>query len=176
MTPHSCFPGSRVSEKGFSLVESLIAILILAIGLVGVLGMMIYAVGSVNDGQQMLVAKQKAREAMENIFSARDTGQITFAQIQNQAPSGAGIFLAGFQTLSIAGADGIVGTSDDGAVEVMTFPGGNTRALNDFQRQIAITAYGSDPNMRTITVTIRYASARGSWRNFNLTSIVSSYR
>lgn len=79
--------GKSVSgQKGFSLVECLIAFFILTIGLLGVLAVIIYALGSVSDGQQLLVAKQKAREAMENIFSARDTGQVTFAQIQNQAP------------------------------------------------------------------------------------------
>jgi type II secretory pathway pseudopilin PulG len=171
------FPaGAKKDSEGFSLVEALISIFILTTGLLAVLAMMIFSVGAVNDGQQMLVAKQKAREAMENIFSARNTGQITFGQIQNEAPSGEGIFLVGAQPLRTAGADGIIGTDDDGSVEVMTFPGGTTRALNDFTRQIDIITYNGDPNMRNITVTINYATGRGRWKSYQLTSVVSSYR
>ena len=62
-----------------------------------------------------LIAREKAREAVESVHSARDMRVITWAQIRNVQQGG--VFLAGAQPLRTAGADGLVNTADDGALE-----------------------------------------------------------
>ena len=69
------------------------------------------AVGSTQNAQENLIARQKALEAMESIYTARNTQQITFAQIANIASGG--IFTSGATQLLSAGPDGLVNTADD---------------------------------------------------------------
>ena len=76
-----------------ALLETLIAIVVLMIGLLAVLATFAMAIGNTNTVQLDSVARQKAAEAMESIFTARQTSQITFDKIQNVG-SGTGIFTA----------------------------------------------------------------------------------
>ena len=70
-------------QQGFALLETLIAIVILMIGLLAVLATFAMALGNTNTVQLDSIARQKATEALESIFTARQTSQITFAAIQN---------------------------------------------------------------------------------------------
>ncbi len=102
-------------ESGFTLVEVMVAAIILVIGLLSVAYEMGMAFGNIGTAQMDSIARQKARQAMEDVFTARDTGSITFQQICNQPASGC-LFLSAstYQPLYTAGPDGLVFTSDDG--------------------------------------------------------------
>ena len=154
---------------------------VLLIGLLGMLGLFTHSVLAMKFAGDSLVAKQKAREALESIFTARDTQQVSFDQLNNV--SNGGIFLNGLQSLKDPGNDGLVGTADDGAVEKMVLPGpdgvlGNAddeiRVLNQFQRQIAVTSISTD--VKQITITVRYTNAGGLQRNYQVSSYISRFR
>jgi len=173
--------GANGTEQGFGMVEFLIATVVLLIGLLGVLSLFGHTLLSLRFAEQNLIAKQKAREAIESIFTARNTAQVAFDQIRNVSNSG--VFLDGLQSLKVPGADGLVGTSDDGAVETMVLAGNDgllgtsddkTLTLNEFQRQIAITTLNAD--LRQITVTLRYSPSRGFVRNYQVSSYISRFR
>ena len=71
--------GSQTSRQdGFSILETMIAIAILGIGIVSVLAAFGTAVAATQYSQENLIARQKALEAMESIYTARNTQQIPF--------------------------------------------------------------------------------------------------
>jgi hypothetical protein len=171
----------RRRSSGFSLVEFLFAMVILVVGLVGLLGLFSHSLFSMKFAEHSLIAKQKAREALETIFTARNTQQVTFDQLKNVANGG--VFLSGFQPMREPGTDGIVGTADDQGVENMVWPGldgilGNSddevRPLSEFERQISVTSI--NPDLHQITITVRYRSTSGMQRNYQVTSYISRFR
>src|SRR6185436_1255625 len=99
-------------EQGFSLVEAMMAILVLTTALVGMLAFLAQAIITTKDAQKEIIARQKSREIMESIFTARNTQQISFDQIQNEGAAPGAAFPAGYQDLRAPGPDGIVGTTD----------------------------------------------------------------
>ena len=94
------------------MLETLIAIVVLMIGLLAVLATFAMAIGNTTSVQLDSIARQKAAEALESIFTARQTSQITFDQIQNVG-AGTGIFTVGFTPMTDPGPDGLDGTGDD---------------------------------------------------------------
>jgi type II secretory pathway pseudopilin PulG len=178
-------PGSR--QRGFSLLEALFAAVVITIGLVALLAVFAMAVSSTQTVQQDQLARQKAREALESIFTARQTAQISFTQIAN-TPSG--IFVQGMQPLTDAGPDGLDGTADDVPAAPIPLPGPDgilgtaddqSVPLNVFQRRIDITNVlnpdGSvNPNVKQVTVTIQYPAGTGLRRTYAVQALVSSFR
>jgi prepilin-type N-terminal cleavage/methylation domain-containing protein len=158
------------AQRGFSLLEVLIAMAILSVGLLALLGLFAVAVGAVQHAQEDLIAKQKAREVLEGIYAARNDSSIGWDQIQNV--SAGGIFEDGFQDMQTAGPDGIVGTGDDGAIEEI-----NGIPLTNFQRQIAIGSVpgSSDASLRQVTVTIRCFTT-GAPRDYAVSGYISKFR
>ena len=165
-------------ESGFSLIEALVAGFILAVGLLG----LAYAYGEGTVGvamsQQMAVARQKAREAIEDVMTARNTQTLSWSQINNV--TNGGVFIDGPTQLTTAGADGIVNTADDGSVETITVPGpdgllsdGVAEPLGNYTRQILITSINSD--LKQITVTITFTTPRGVTRSYQMSCYVSPY-
>ena len=109
----SRYTGKRRSPQvescgGFSLLEVIFAIVILAVGILSLAGLFAASAGAVRYAQEDHIAKQKAREAIEGVYSSRNDTSITFDQIQNI--SNGGIFKDGFQTMYLPGPNGIVGT------------------------------------------------------------------
>jgi len=154
---------------------------VMLIGLVGMLGLFTHGLFAMKFADNSLIAKEKAREALESIFTARNTQQVAFSQIKNV--SGGGIFVNGFQSMKVPGNDGIIGTADDGAIETMVSPGPDgtvgtaddeIRTLTEFQRQIAITSIDADINQ--ITITIRYVLTGPVQRDYTVTSYISRFR
>jgi prepilin-type N-terminal cleavage/methylation domain-containing protein len=158
-------------EQGFTLIEALIAMVILVGGLTA-----------------LAVAKQKATQALEGVYSARNDASVGFASIQNKSTGG--IFNDGFQPLFLPGANGIVGTtSDTGTLDSETLPGPDgimgtaddvTMPLVNLQRQILIQPVtnpdGSvSADLRQITVTIRVNSSRRI-RDYTVTGYISRYQ
>jgi hypothetical protein len=131
-----------------------------------------------------VIATQKAAEAIESVYAARDSHVLTWAQIQNVkglSGSDGGIFLDGPQPLNTPGPDGLVNTADDGAIETVTSPGPDgilgtaddvVLPLTGYTREIAIRDVQND--LRSITVTVTYRDGDAT-RTYVLTSYISNY-
>jgi len=169
---------------GFTLVEVLFALAIVttaALALAGVLGQ---GVQLMRAAQSHMIATEKATEAVESVFTARDTRILGWAEIRNVAGgSGAdgGVFLDGFQPLRNPGPDGLINTADDGAIEELVLPGPDNLLgtaddervpLIDYTREIEIRDLG--PNLRRVQVTVRYRVGSGT-RDHVLVTFISSY-
>jgi type II secretory pathway pseudopilin PulG len=170
---------TAVKDRGFSLIETVIAIGIMTTALLGLAALLTAGMKRITSAPGDLTATQKASEAIESVFSARDTHTLTWAQLQNV--SNGGIFLDGPQSLRIPGGDGLIDTADDGAVETVTYPGRDgllqtnddvTVALTNFTREIQIR--NVEANLRSITVTIRYPQG-STMRTYTLTSYISNF-
>jgi len=159
-------------QAGFGYIEALVSSVILTVGLLGLLALLSFALVQNTVARDDLIAKQKAREALESIFTARNTQEITFNEIGNV--SAGGIFLEGFQPLNKPDNLGLVGTGDHGEAETLVTPEGQVYTLDRFEREIVITPVGTD--LRRVEVTVRYATTQGWERVFRVTSFVSRYR
>ena len=170
--------GQESSEKGFTLVEVMIAGLIMTVGLLA----LAYAYGQgacvVIASQQDAIARQKAREAMEDVLTGLNTDTLTWTQINNVSNSG--VFLNGAQPLTTPGPDGMVNTADDGPLETIVMPGpdgllsdGTVVTLAGYQRTILIT--NLSPVLKQITVTITYVTPPGFQQQYQLVCYVSPY-
>jgi hypothetical protein len=174
----------------------MISMVILVIGLVSLLGVFGMAMAATQTSQENATAKQLANEAMEGVLTARETANVTWAQIQNTGSGG--VFLPGFRPIYNPGIDGIIDTADDAAAGIQTLelPGpngvfaGNCPAagpdtclpLTNFQRQIQIAPvtdrFGNNiPTLRAVTITISYTTPQSSVpRQYVLNTFVSPYR
>lgn len=170
-------------KKGFSLIEFMIASIILVVGLLALLSLFTYTLVTVSTADGNSIAKQKAREALESVYTARNTSQISFSMINNV--SNGGIFLDGEQPLTTPGGDGLVGTADDGSVEVMVTPGDDgilgtgddeIKVLDYFTRQIIITQPTTASDLKSIQVVITYSTPSGLTQRFEVNSLISRYR
>ena len=170
-------------ESGFSLIETLIAMAILATGLLSLAAVFAMGLNQLRGSSASLIAREKAREAVESVHTARDTRVIPWAQIKNAGNGG--VFLAGAQPLRQAGDDGLVNTADDGDVEVSLAPGDDnilgtsddvTTPMDTYTRTIAITDIVTNgvtnPSIRRLVVTIGYRVG-DSQRTYTLTTYIS---
>jgi prepilin-type N-terminal cleavage/methylation domain-containing protein len=174
----------RSKQNGFSMVEVLISIVILAVGMVALLGVFGVAIAANQSSQQDMIARQVASEAMESIFTARNSSQLSFSQINNVGSGG--IFASGPQSLLCAGPTyGIVGVAGDtsscttatgaacpnGGVECLDEPGPDgilgtaddvILSLSNYTRTIAITSLTDSggnpiPTLVQVTITVTYS-------------------
>jgi type II secretory pathway pseudopilin PulG len=182
ITQHLPRRGLKQKHQGFALLETMIAIVVLMIGLLAVLATFTLAIGNTQSVHLDAIARQKAAEAMESIFTARHSGSRTFDQLQNVG-SGTGIFTQGFTPLTEPGADGLVGTADDDPPATVTVPGSNgtnspseTISLANFTRQIQISNIANNPNVRQVTVTVKYPVPQGWYRTYQVQALISSFR
>jgi type II secretory pathway pseudopilin PulG len=200
MTTAMVSKSNRSSQRGFSLVEVMISAVILMIGIVAVIGGFGAAMSATQYSQYDLIARQKALQALESVYTARNTQQITFAQIANIGSGG--IFTVGATQLLNAGPDGLVNTADDtpypasgpcpAGPECLVLPGPDgvlgtaddvAMGLPAFSRQIQINkvleadGVTVDPNLKQIVVTVTYAKNGGSnSRSFVVSSLISAFR
>ncbi|MGD0304799.1 MAG: prepilin-type N-terminal cleavage/methylation domain-containing protein [Candidatus Acidiferrales bacterium] len=177
--------GSR-AENGFTLLETMIALVILAIGVLGLAAMLGNSLSYMQGSEQDFIAQQKAQEAAEAIFTAKYTNNASFAQIQNNGTSTpAGLFLTGPQPLLQVGPDGLVGSvNDTGASPAyIVYPGPDMMLgtsddiqvpLANYTRTIAISNIAGEPYLRQVIITINYISG-GLPRTYTLTTFVSNY-
>jgi prepilin-type N-terminal cleavage/methylation domain-containing protein len=182
-------------QRGFTLMEAMVASVVLATGLLSVLSLFAYSLSNLQMSQEDLIARAKAKEGLESVFSARDSSQITFDQINNKANGG--IFLDGFALMyDPPGADGIVNTDDDSnsassQLDAIVLPGPDgilgtaddvRQTLTNFQRQITISPVfltGTttiNNNLRLITVTVRYTVPQFGGRQYQVSAYISKYR
>ena len=177
-------------QHGFTLIETMIAMAIMGIAIVTLLA----AFGTA------IAATQKALEAMESIYTARNTQQVSFSQIGNIASGG--IFTNAATQLLYAGPDGLVNTADDtnfpasgvcpAGPECITLPGPDgilgtaddkPLSLANFTRQITIgnvlesDGVTIDPNLKQITVTITYTAGSSPVpRSYTVNALISAFR
>ena len=187
------------NQVGFSLIEVMISAVILVTGLVGVLSVFGLAVAVNQGAQQDMIARQVASEAMESIFTARNTSQLSFSQINNV--SSGGIFTNAATKLLSAGPDGLVNTADDvnfaaaapcpAGPECLVLPGKDgilgtsddvAMSLSNFTRQIQIGTVLEDdgvtinPNLKQITVTVTYYTGISHVpQTYTVTGLISAF-
>jgi hypothetical protein len=152
------------------------------VGAIGMASVFLYGVGSTTTSPNELVATQKASEAVESVFGARDAHTIAWAQLTNVSQGG--IFLDGPRDMKVAGADGILNTSDDGAIESVVLPGPDqdltttgdniTQTLARFQREITFENVPGRTDLRKVTVTITYPAGTVT-RTYTLTVLISAF-
>ena len=175
----------------------MIAIAVLTIGILSLAAVLGMSVGKTAYAEENLIARQKALQALESVYTARNTSQITFAQIAN-TPTG--IFAQGATQLLCAGPDGLVNTTDDVACpasgpcaagpECVVLPGPDgilgtaddvAMSLSNFTRSIAISsvleADGVTVNqtLKSITVTITYAQSGAAPQSYTVQALISAY-
>jgi prepilin-type N-terminal cleavage/methylation domain-containing protein len=158
---------NKSDERGFSLLEMVMASLVLTVGLLGVATAIGYSLLASNRGRGITNAKMLIVAVQEQMETVRDTGQLTFAEISNSHVNGSTFshFPTEFMPVSaFPGPDGIYGTNDD-----LVSPGPDgfyftsddftdpTRARPNVTRQILITPIPNEPLLKKITVTVRYA-------------------
>ena len=199
---HSRLRRSARSQGGFTLTETLISLAVLLIGVLGLAAVLADGMAYMNMSQYDYISQQKAAEAVESIFTARDIGQATWSTICNTGTTlcTGGIFVTGAMPLCGPGADGILGTADDfsgntcagpplaapdglilpNSTGVVNSTSGNLVPLSNFNRTITITPV-LDPkghpiaNLRQIQVTVTYASGRFANRAYTLTAYISNF-
>ena len=181
----------KQAERGFSLLEVVISMAVLTVGLVSLLGVFGLAMASTQTSQQDMIAKQLANEAVESIVTARNTSQVSWAQVQNVANGG--IFLDGTNPIYLPGADGIVGTADDAVAGEQTLiepgPDGVFGTADDvqipltgYQRTILISQVLDSsgnvvPTLRGVNITMQYTTSQAKLpKTYVLSSFISQYR
>jgi len=187
--PNLACKRAQTRERGFGLIEAMIAAGILVVGLAGVAALFAQAIQFLQYTREDLIAKQKAREALESVYSARNDSTIGFAGIQNIAYGG--IFLNGFQPLFLPGPNGVVGTIGQSAIldrQVLAGPDGILGTaddiilpLNNFQRQILIqplidSTGNVSPDIRQISVTVQVTDPVRGIHNYTVTGYISRFQ
>jgi hypothetical protein len=168
-------------SDGFSLVETLFALGILGTGLLAVAQVFTTGLGTLTAAGPDIIARQKVTEAIESVYTARDTRTVTWAEIRNTTDNG--VFLTGEQPLKNAGADGLLNTEDDQDedVETITLPGADgdlgtdddiDQALSHYTREIELEDV--TPNLRRLRVTVRYLAGSVK-RSYMVETFISSF-
>jgi type II secretory pathway pseudopilin PulG len=172
-------------SAGFTLIEAMISIIILSFGVLSLAAVYAQGIMYASLTQYDYIAEKKAEEAVETIFTARDTKVLTWAQIENVSANG--VFLDGPQQLLDPGPDGLVGTADDNvnlpdSIIIGPGPDGILGTADDIvvnlnpwmKRTIAITPVTGETNLRQITITINYQIGRIQ-RTYTLISYISAF-
>jgi prepilin-type N-terminal cleavage/methylation domain-containing protein len=183
-------------QRGFTLIETMIAMVVLSVGILGLAAMLADSLAWMNTSQFDYIAQQKAAASVESIYTARNLGQATWSTICNvgSAVCTGGIFMNGAEPLCDPGPDNIIGTADD-------YSGTNCSVSSDsilmtdstgkypttmasaakvpltaynFQRTITISAFPNVSNLRTITVLITYKAGRFN-KSYTLTANISNF-
>jgi prepilin-type N-terminal cleavage/methylation domain-containing protein len=161
----------RGGESGFTMLEMVVAMVVLMIGLLSLAQVLGYALSVSNRGRGVTNTRLLIVSVLEQMENLRNTGQLTFGQIANAGAvdnTGASFNFAGFQTgfQSVSldpGPDGIYGTSDD--------PSGASQVRPGVQRQIVITPLG---NLKKVEVSLQYTDAGGATRTITGTSYLNN--
>jgi prepilin-type N-terminal cleavage/methylation domain-containing protein len=177
----------RQAAQGFTLLETMISLVVLGVGVLGLAAMLADSLAYMQGSQDAFIAQQKAEEAAEAIYTAKYTNNATFAQLSNNTVGNpGGLFLVGPQPLLVPGADGLVGSVADsgGTPAYIVYPGPDGKlgtaddvkqALGNFTRTIAITPVAGYTNsLNQVVITVSYTTGRFQ-RAYSLTTYVSAF-
>ncbi|HNQ14199.1 MAG TPA: prepilin-type N-terminal cleavage/methylation domain-containing protein [Pyrinomonadaceae bacterium] len=164
------------SEQGFSLIETIIALVILLIGIMATLSAMTYAVFSVQESEKRTVSKEVVRSTMETVFSVRDLlafdagdsgGTYNWNALQNSIGNNGGVFMTEWRPVRQSpGDDGIFGTADDACDAIAScVVNGTTNSspvVPGIERKILVTDIVENGAVRKrhIEVKVRYFVGR----------------
>lgn len=185
-------------SRGFSLIETVIALGIITIGILSLAGTLALTIVNNNRIQQVTVAKYIAISTIETIIAAREADVLAFVEISSYdaAKNKKGFLLNQRLPVRGAGADGIFGTNDDSGDVVYTigpnpnrndgrFDGVNDQQLNltqlGYSRQIEVTDL-RDPDtnqllgLKQIRVRVFYPARVGGQEAFTTSTIIGDYR
>ena len=166
------------NENGFTVIEVIIAILILTVGILPLLSAISYAALREREAEQRNTARQLTNAALESIFAVRDLQQVGGAAagpataldtwetaVANTTPATPlGVFLSGYNPIrEDSGRDGIEGTADDACNSVSCVVGAYTNSsqiIKGYEREIIITnifeGASTVSNRRRVVVNVRY--------------------
>ncbi|HQU83277.1 MAG TPA: prepilin-type N-terminal cleavage/methylation domain-containing protein [Pyrinomonadaceae bacterium] len=165
----------REGEKGFSLIEAIVAIFILTIGLIGTAAAITYALEFSAISRNVTKAKLVVVASIEEVESMRNSRRLDFKQFANAgsvdntgAPNQFMGFSNGFKQVSNnPGNDGVNGTDDD--LSVAPGADGNygtaddvvdpNLARNGFLREIVITNLSA--TLKKVVVRVQYTGSGG---------------
>jgi type II secretory pathway pseudopilin PulG len=176
------------SEKGFTFIEVMFAMGILTVGVLGVAAVLAAGVQNLSSSPGDVVVTQKAAQAIEAVFAARDSHKLTWAQIKNVKGAGGsdnGIFVDDPVQLKLAGPDGLVNTLDDlEDIESVDLPGKDGTLDTDDDQTIFLTQYtrqitirdvaNTNGQLRSIVVTMIFQNGP-SKRVYTLSTFISAY-
>jgi prepilin-type N-terminal cleavage/methylation domain-containing protein len=173
-------------NHGFTLIEVMIAMAVMSFGILSLVSIFTQGLLATNRIQIQYIAQQKAQEAMETIFTSRDTKLLTWAQLANV--SSGGIFKDGAQPLCAPGPDGLFGTADDDTSTpdtIVTGPGPDhifgtsddiATNLNPWMtRTILFVPSATTPNLQTVTVTVNWTFG-GRSNTYVVQSFISNFQ
>jgi prepilin-type N-terminal cleavage/methylation domain-containing protein len=176
-------------QSGFTLLEAMIAIVILSFGILSLASVYAQGIQVAAMTQFDYIAEKQAEEAVETIFAARDSKLLAWTNIRNVTGAGAGddgVFLVGPQPLLAAGVDGLYGTADDDKANptvVITAPGPDkvlgtaddvVMSLTNMKRTIAIVDLPGSTGLRQITITLTY-TVGSMTRQYVLVSYIAQF-
>ena len=172
-------------QRGFTLIEVMVAMAVLSFGVLSLVSIFTQGLRASYKTQIQYIAQQKAQEAMESIFTARDTRLVTSAQINNV--SNGGIFKDNAQPLYAPGPDGLFGTADDDstnpdAIVIAPGPDGIFGTADDVSinlnpwmtRTVVIAPVANTPNLKSVTVTVNW-TFQGQTSQYQLVSFISNF-
>ena len=176
-------------QAGFTLLEAMIAIVILSFGILSLAAVYAQGIQVANMTQLDYIAEKKAEEAVETIFAARDSKLLDWTNIRNVTGTGGandGVFMVGPRPLLAAGPDGLYGTVDDDLANptvVIMDPGPDkvlgtaddvVMSLKNMTRTITISDVTGETGLRQITITMTY-TVGAMTRQYTLVSFIARF-
>jgi prepilin-type N-terminal cleavage/methylation domain-containing protein len=170
------------SQAGFSLLETIIALLIITIGLLGTVATVTYSLQMTTASRNIGTAKLMIISTFEEIETLRNDATLEFKQIGNvgnvdntQTKYQFSGFSVGIQSVSMnPGRDRIYGTDDDlidaGTDQVFGTADdfqNDSLIRSGYQREIIISPLPNQPEIKKVEVKIRYFSVGGSSQEVN---------
>jgi len=174
-SPENSKKAARKRERGFSLIEAVVAIFIMTVGLIGTAAALGYALHYGAISRNVTGAKSVIFAQIEEIEALRNSRRLDFKQIANvggvdntNAPAAFAGFSTGFKELSLdPGPDGVNGTDDDlidagadgtyGTADDFSNP---ALARGGYLRQITITNLSG--SMKRVEIRVRYLGSGGT--------------
>jgi prepilin-type N-terminal cleavage/methylation domain-containing protein len=159
-------------EKGFSLIETIIALLILLVGILGALSAITSSMIFMQESENRTISKEYVRSSMETIFSIRDllafdaqSGGTQYSWTAIQSTTNGGIFIDGWTPIrENPGLDGIFGTADDACPAPNPCTVGaysnNSQIFVGYERKIEVQDLPENGvvRKRLLTIRVRYFS------------------
>jgi prepilin-type N-terminal cleavage/methylation domain-containing protein len=180
-------PGDRQSEAGFTLIETMIALVVLTIGLLGVAAAISYSIAANNMSRNVTSAKLLVNSVAEQMQTLINNRELSFGQLANEgavnnvgaitnfagfsaefkpiaaSPGPDGIYGSCDDTSTARGADGLWCTGDDTKNPALERPG--------FTHRIIITNLSL--GMKKVETTIRYPGKSGTTQELTGVSYVT---